>query len=297
MTKTEGVMSSEYIMRHAWRNKKAGQPAILAEMLDDSSFLVDTLSQQVVEDPDLLKNLMGQFVWQAGLLQVVRPNSPEIRKALHGAAMCAKSICGVVSPGKGTVTISLGEGQTFEAPRLQNTFFNVHDFITAFYIAMAVQEKPVLDTLAKVDINTLHMLSFRPEEYVFHWARTLQGFHLGGAPWLEQEFLAAFKGTDPGVLKYGAVGYALNIAFPAMELFIATDEGAGRFNQVLGKALEAHKFFYGKDEQNPGEDQSNDPRGYIALGPLAFAATMAARGWPITVQSDYLPRCLIDGAR
>ena len=84
------------------------------------------------------------------------------------------------------------------------------------------------------------------------------------------------------------------MANPVIALCISTAGTQEDFNAALRKALEAHRTYYGKRRFDPPEYQENSPSGFIALGPLAFAVAMHDRGWPITVESDYLPRSLIE---
>jgi hypothetical protein len=80
-----------------------------------------------------------------------------------------------------------------------------------------------------------------------------------------------------------------NILYPPINLFhrsVRKDEAD--FNQALVEALELHKAYWTADE-----DRANDPEGRIALGPLAVACLAYDGGIPIEVESDYLPKHLL----
>jgi hypothetical protein len=127
------------------------------------------------------------------------------------------------------------------------------------------------------------------------WARAVQGFELG-ADWAGAVLGRALEEADPGQYPVNSSSFAFcaDIANPMMALVVATAGTAEAFNDALRKVLEAHRSYYGERRFSPPQYQENDPRGFIALGPLAFAVAMRARGWPITVESDYLPRSLIE---
>ncbi len=74
---------------------------------------------------------------------------------------------------------------------------------------------------------------------------------------------------------------------------MATAASPEKFNVALPKTLEGYQFYYGEVRFDPPLYQENDPAAFITLGPLAFAVAMTERGWPITVESDYLPRSLL----
>jgi hypothetical protein len=64
-----------------------------------------------------------------------------------------------------------------------------------------------------------------------------------------------------------------------------------KFNTELAKALEWHKDYWTRDE-----DRELSAEGFVALGPLAMSCLAVQAGFTITVESEYLPKHLLEGA-
>jgi hypothetical protein len=282
------------VARHQARDPDTVEAAFLTRRLNDEREIIATSLEHLPSRPQNLVSLMRKSHREAGFLHHLRPDSPEIRVALHRMARAAKALCDLAAPGIGAVKVSLGdEVPSFMAERARYRF-SVGDFTKAFYAAIAVRDAQVIDALLKVDVDQLQMSGLLFEDYSFLWARALQCWFRGDGNTVDV-LTQALEATDPDKLKHGSQAYALFIACLEMELMSTSMVGAERFNRTLHKALaEGHKIYYGQIEANADEDQSDEPEGFIALGPLAFACAMHDRGWPITVKSDYLPVSIIE---
>ncbi len=239
-------------------------------------------------------NALGLFdgsLREAGLLQMLQPDSPEILVPLRRAARAIRALCLLGAPGEGPLLLDI-EGPPVTVTGRLLGMTTVGHFIDGVYAALAAGERDVLHALTEVDVWALRSPGIMIEEYSFHQARALQGFLLG-ADWTHESALAAMQESKPERLRYGTSPAMVYLSSPEMELMTATTLDPPSFNAVLVRALENHRHYYGSVQPNPDENQSRDPRGFIALGPLAFAAAMARRGWPITVRSDYLPQCVL----
>jgi Immunity protein 49 len=73
--------------------------------------------------------------------------------------------------------------------------------------------------------------------------------------------------------------------------------GLPRFDEALRNALILHRRYWRDFEPNPGERRANDPHGFIALGPLAWATLRHDRGLAVTITSDCLPRSVVEGCQ
>ena len=63
------------------------------------------------------------------------------------------------------------------------------------------------------------------------------------------------------------------------------------FNEALAQALEQHKAYYTADSK-----LADDPRGFVALAPLALACIAKDSGLNVDVESDYMPKHLLLGS-
>lgn len=154
---------------------------------------------------------------------------------------------------------------------------------------MIARDVKSLEMLVDVPTSVLRRSSTTFPEYRYRFVDAMREFYCGRpSPDL---LMAALEATDPDKYDLFDVDYALNIAVSEMQLVLrlmtANRDG---FNRDLAAALERHRDYYRKSE-----DRSRDPDGFIALGPLALAAIAHDSGWPIDVESDYLPKRLLRG--
>jgi hypothetical protein len=133
--------------------------------------------------------------------------------------------------------------------------------------------------------------------YLVSHARGLQmlaGGDIGGNDLL----LGAIKGCESPTMSEGTRGYARLLASPEIELALlygmddreARDSGLPTFDDALRNALVWHRHYWTDFEPNPGERLHRHPRGFIALGPLAWATLRRDASLPFSTTSDYLPR-------
>jgi hypothetical protein len=279
-----------FIPRHrvGWSKERAAE-----ELAREVGFVAETI-ESLQRVPENMLSLAQDSLREAGLRHLAEPDSPDIVTSLRRAGRAALAACEMVSSGTGPVSVTLDDGVPILLDRIRdNALVDVSHFIDGFYAALAARDKDTLLSLSRLDVQRLGEPGVYSPEYRYHWARALQGFQLG-ATWTGKSLRAALEGAEPEALPFGAE-YAAFIASIEMELMTATAADAGQFNAVLHRSLEGHQTFFGSIQPSPGEDLSEDPQGFIAFGPLAFAVCMADRGWPITVQSDYLPRRIILG--
>ncbi|GLZ29448.1 hypothetical protein Lesp02_16380 [Lentzea sp. NBRC 105346] len=83
----------------------------------------------------------------------------------------------------------------------------------------------------------------------------------------------------------------LKIVFPWLELFnhLGEEGQEQQFNNALAEALTLHK-----EHWTATPESTDNPLGYIALGPLALACVARDTGTQIEVESEYLAAKLLD---
>ncbi|MGO4648188.1 immunity 49 family protein [Nocardia sp. 2YAB30] len=69
-----------------------------------------------------------------------------------------------------------------------------------------------------------------------------------------------------------------------------TQRDEALFNDSLAVASDLHRSFWTRDDE-----RNNDPRGFIALGPLAIACWARDTGISVEVESEYLPEHFLQG--
>lgn len=88
--------------------------------------------------------------------------------------------------------------------------------------------------------------------------------------------------------------FRLRYEYLCIEAIMQNDET--KFNESLQKGLEFHKSFWGqKPRKRSDYDCRSDAGGFISLTLLAVCCLAHDKGMNITVESDYLPKWMIEG--
>ncbi|MEV6949195.1 immunity 49 family protein [Streptomyces sp. NPDC051172] len=164
------------------------------------------------------------------------------------------------------------------------------NWLTAFWLACVCRERQRTNDLCQVPVSLLRASGADFDEYIYAWVEALQAYWLK-QPSLGDKLVAAVDGTDPDVLRPATRSAVLRLMYPPMDLLTQLVRGdQDRFNTELAKAVEWHKEYWTRDEE-----LARDSDGLIALGPLAVACLARDSGFTIEVESEYLPRYLLDG--
>ncbi|WP_461028956.1 immunity 49 family protein [Streptomyces sparsus] len=169
-------------------------------------------------------------------------------------------------------------------------FVDAGNWLTSYYLAIVCRELDRMTRLSHVPIPLLRQSSVVYDEYAYHWVDALQTYWQEG-PDFGDKFTAAFEGTDPSVARVASRELMLKILYPPLNLFYRyfRQDHAG-FNEALKQALELHKEYWTADEE-----RATSLDGAIALGPLAMTCLAKDAGFPIEVESEYLPKHLVQG--
>lgn len=126
-------------------------------------------------------------------------------------------------------------------------------------------------------------------EYSTHWVNAWKAFWRKDTSAADHLTEAIRFSGDEHIGQF-EVDYISRIDVPQLLLFANLLQGdQAAFNQTLATALEEHKTYYTTGERK------DLLAGYIAWGPLALASIAYDHGWPIDVESDYLPEGLLHG--
>ncbi|GAA2713112.1 MULTISPECIES: immunity 49 family protein [Streptomyces] len=167
-------------------------------------------------------------------------------------------------------------------------FTDAGNWITAFWLAVVCREQDRMTELAKVPLSLLRE-SGEYDEYIYAWIDTLQTWWLQSGD-VGQKLVAAIQGTDPAAIRIADQELMLKILYPPINLFyryVIQDHEA--FNSELAQALRWHKEYWTADQERIVNSE-----GLVALGLLAVTCLAHDAGFPIEVESDYLPEGLLD---
>jgi hypothetical protein len=228
-------------------------------------------------------------IW-AARLTVVEPLSPDLLIALTISARAAAAIFALASHPGEVLTVSLGEGAPATlAGAGPDSTTHVHRWLDGFRLASICRDREAMRLLLDTPMSVLTASSSQGDEYAYTFVDILRGLSQNDAN-IGDRLFAALEATAPEVLINSDPDYVLYIVVPEMELlFHLISRDASAFNVALEKALVRHESYWDH------ESRRDDFDGFIALGPLAMAATATERGMPVRIESGYMPSWLVRG--
>ncbi|MFJ2393294.1 immunity 49 family protein [Streptomyces sp. NPDC087843] len=161
-------------------------------------------------------------------------------------------------------------------------------WLQAFWLAVICREQDRMTQLCEIPLDRLRTPEGQYDEYIYHWVDTLQTYWLR-RPGLVEKLTATFQASEPSLARLAPRDLLDGILYPPINLFyhfVRKDEEG--FSPALAEALKLHKAYWTLDEE-----RSENIDGAVALGPLAIACLAFDGGFPIAVESDYLPKHLI----
>ncbi|WP_030252964.1 immunity 49 family protein [Streptomyces violens] len=162
------------------------------------------------------------------------------------------------------------------------------NWLTSFWLAVICREQERMTQLANVPISLLRASGAVFDEYVYSWVEALQVTWREGGD-LGELLTAAMNGTHPDSLRVADPDLVLKTLYPPINLFTRyIMREPGQFNEALSDAVRWHKEYWSEDEE-----RSNSSAGLVALAPLALACLAYDAGFPIEVESEYLPKHLL----
>ncbi|NJQ03886.1 immunity 49 family protein [Streptomyces sp. PLAI1-29] len=201
-----------------------------------------------------------------------------------GSAMFATS----AAPEGSSVECRIAHKERVIATTGPRNYAHAGNWITAYWLAVVCREQERMAALCNVPLDLLRQSEAEFDEYVYHWVDTLQTGWLQ-RPGMQDKLVAAMRGTDPEQLVVGNRELTLKILYPPINLFYRyLRQDYDVFNVELAKALEWHKDYWTADEE-----RASSVEGLVALGPLAIACLAYDSGFPIEVESEYLPKHLL----
>ncbi|MFD9973930.1 immunity 49 family protein [Streptomyces sp. NPDC059017] len=165
------------------------------------------------------------------------------------------------------------------------------NWITAFWFAIVCRDQNRMTQLCEVPLDLLRASGAEYDEYIYHWVDALQAYWLE-RPGLVDKLGAAIQSSYPDVARITEKDLLEKILYQPINLFhrfLRKDHDG--FNQALMEALQLHKAYW-----TATEEREESVEGCLALGPLAIACLAYDAGFPIGVESDYLPGELLNRA-
>jgi hypothetical protein len=163
------------------------------------------------------------------------------------------------------------------------------NWLTAFWLAVICREPQRMTQLCEIPLERLRSPEGQYDEYIYHWGDTLQTYWLR-RPGLVEKLTATLELSHPEVARITPRDLLDGVLYPPIHLFsrlIANDWDG--FASGLIEALKLHKAYW-----TLTEERETDIDGSIALGPLAMACWAYDGQVALGVESDYLPKHLVE---
>ncbi|MDF9814780.1 immunity 49 family protein [Streptomyces sp. SPB162] len=165
------------------------------------------------------------------------------------------------------------------------------NWLTAFWLAIVCRDQERMTKLCEVPLDLLRASGAEYDEYVYHWVDALQAYWLE-RPGLIDKLVAAIEASYPNVARIADEDLLQKILYQPINMFqqFIQKDHAG-FNEALVEALNMHKAYW-----TESEERAESIEGVLALGPLAIACIAYDAGFPIEVESEYIPGELLNRA-
>ncbi|MBV7700749.1 immunity 49 family protein [Streptomyces sp. TRM70350] len=263
----------------------------------DSANWAEALGEEVTADAEKIERHPNKidFMFSTALLSVqahctVDPRAAQLEtwEATVNALQFGSALFAVTGQSEGTVDCRINH-KIRHIPALgPRPYADAGSWLTTFWLSIICRDQKRMTRLCEIPMDRLRSPEGQFDEYVYHWVAALQAYWLQ-RPGMVEELTAALQGSNPDVATVAPRDLLQNVLYPPINLFyrfLRKDHDG--FNQALVEALELHKAYWTADE-----DRAKDPEGRVALGPLAIACLAYDGEIPIEVESDYLPKHLL----
>ncbi|MGW3421326.1 immunity 49 family protein [Streptomyces phaeochromogenes] len=256
--------------------------------------LADTI-ESLEQSPDMFNTALSEAILYVNARLAVNPDASGIDtwEAAVSAMQVGSALFASASATEGTVECRIDhELRTIPATGPQFAS-NAGNWLTAFWLAIVCRDQTRMNQLSEVPVDLLRASASGAEvdAYMYHWVDALQTYWLE-RPGLVGKLIAAIEASHPDVARIADRDLLQKILYQPINLFhrFLRKDHAG-FNEALLEALQLHKAYWTVDE-----DREESVEGYLALGPLAVTCLAYDAGFPIDVESDYIPSELLNRA-
>ncbi|SDK94541.1 immunity 49 family protein [Streptomyces indicus] len=263
------------------------EPGELAKDLEIS--LAEDVDQ-LREHPESIDSAFGTSTLILSARSVVDPVAAkaETWDATVNAMQLGTTMFALTNATEGTLERRINQ-RTYTLEALGNrTFAHAGNWLTAFYLAAICREPDRMTELCQVPIGNMRAVPGETDEFNYRWIDTLQTY------WLRREGLAekltaTIEASDPSRVTIAPQDLLQGVLYPPINLFyhLVRRDTEG-FAPALEEALKLHRAYW-----TLTDDRRQDIDGAIALGPLAIASWAFDGDFPLDVESEYLPKHLL----
>ncbi|MFF3782917.1 immunity 49 family protein [Streptomyces sp. NPDC001933] len=243
------------------------------------------------ESTDVIDSVLGTAVLSLRAHCVVDPRAAAVEtwEATVNAMQVSSALFAVTGMNEGTVECRINRKlRNLPAAVGPRSSADAGNWLMAFWLAVICREQQRMTQLCEIPLERLRAPEGAYDEYIYHWVDTLQTYWLR-RPGLVEKLTAAIQMSDPSVARIAPLDLLQGQLYPPINLFyhFVTRDTEG-FTPALIEALKLHQAYW-----TLTEERTTDIKGAIALGPLAIACLAYDGKFPIGVESDYLPKHLL----
>ncbi|WP_371778696.1 immunity 49 family protein [Streptosporangium subroseum] len=267
----------------------AGNPTATVE---EPARTVEEFTGRLEQDPASLGDAFAAALALAHARCAADPDAATLEswEAWVGAMQIGSAMFATTLAREGTVQCRVGDRVLTLPATGPAPYADARAWLDTCWLALVCREQDRLTMLSQVPLDVLRRAGSQ-DDYVFHWIDTLQSY------WLRRpmddivpKLLATMETSHPQAATRTPKDFLDLIDYQPVALFhrlIANDKAA--FAGALTEALAHHESYW--DAQ-----RSDDPRGRVALGPLAMACLAHDWEFPVDTASPYLPKYLVNRA-
>ncbi|MDX3655761.1 immunity 49 family protein [Streptomyces sp. ID05-26A] len=217
-------------------------------------------------------------------------NSAATWNAVALSMQAGGAIFAVTGQAEGEVAVRIDDRDLVVPATGPKSSADVGNWTSAMAMAMICRDRARIDLLAGFPVEVLRASGGQADEFQYDWVRALQLYWTSGEGLIDT-LLNAMRGADPEADTIAGPEMVAKLFYPPMELFyLLTQREDARFNESLAKALELYRDYWTATEERAGT-----PEELVAWRVLSIACLAKDAGVEITVESDYLPKRLLDG--
>lgn len=253
---------------------------------------IQRLDRRLERSPGMFGGIaMNEALMHVHARLALNPNASRIEtwEAVVTAMQVHSALFASAAANEGTVECRIDHDMRTLPATGPQVYANAGSWLTAFWFAIACRDQARMTQLCEVSLDLLRASGAQGDEYVYHWVDSLQTYWRE-TPGLVEKLTTTMNTSSPEIATIAPRDLLQNVLYQPINLFyrfLLKDHDA--FNQALLEAVETHKAYWTADE-----DRGGRIAGCLALGPLAIACLAYDAGFPIEVESDYLPKPLLE---
>lgn len=266
---------------------------------DDEGY-VQTLAEGLAQtisilerSPRMFDSALSEAMIHLSACLAVNPNASALRtwEATVTAMQVNTAAFAAAGISEGTVECRIDDRVRSIPATGPQYYTDAGNWLTAFWLSVVCREQARMTRLCEVPLDLLRASGAEYDEYIYHWIDSIQAYWLE-RPGLGEKLIAAIETSSPDIARIASRDLLDKILYQPINLFqyfLRKDRDG--FNRALLEALELHKAFW-----TTTEEREKSVEGYLTLGVLAITCLAYDAGFPIDVESDYIPGELLNRA-